>query len=1199
MFLVEPKFPLFDGVHDPKVRALIAIGLGCDAFPGGVPGLGPSSLHNLLEGCETEGAGIHHEQLAMKLCVQKRAVVKDARAILCIANSLMYEKTNSEVGYMYDVPQAIELYNKAFAAPMTQVIDGPAFLECKGCSGQAHSFLEAEGVFMCVSCQSNLCRFCTWEDSEESDVSEDRHIIHYCLECKRSSLGSDNDNMTEQEMRKYLKEHAVNIPVTASYADVLRMYEQYDEDEHAIFAGDIRTVRYPVLPTSSLNPSHESYNNIERIKQVDMSSIGELVSSESVDCSSVIDFVHLVSSLAVTQQRTSGEKLSYKHVVPLNLLNMAVNARVHNGERLIRRGIRHAMDQATPSIYSGKLTLGRYEGEICIVIENKVRASMKNFEYNPKSAITPIHFVATECNCKAGSCNTPTESIALADVGRGRIICSHGMTLPVQLSLALYKGLAAHILSELRLRLKRDDIEDKFNGDRLIILRRDITQLFRAAGKTDTAMDMTRSIVQCLDVFAVGTDLPKKAPAEPLPHDLGLLRDKCRYYNPVKAAEQTILKGDELDIDNITEAPANELLNVDVDYSLAQQSVDALSMVFEMKEFWGLTADSTTSVVELPIGLSLLRDRASCVLDGQEYNVRNRSTSQLASKWKIALLEWTTERKHPRWQPGTTSDSNQSKKSTKRKASEVTNGKCYSHKRCSIEGCNGNEHNAELIRVPGYPPPLPINPSRTRQHTYHKKMFIRSERTERMKLTRDYEANCEDDQYIHELRACQEHWVEVTGKWVTADIVQKDGSTITEKIPIEPFWAPVYIGKNSFDSPPQQLSKGNATDRATLRHVNDLKTNDYALAQQQFVEMTDVQERNHDLSQINSRVLAVAGLDVHSTIEDVSVLRAKKRNARKKVANAGGKDPVLMLKHLTPKEVKRLTGFEDLKHLLSYVTMICDGDMTTMTRTTSALTWLEEWVLCLEFVWGHCMNRCTDYETVYKCRSKSVRKVIRGRVRQILCMRERWPMYASYAEDAKFRDAQWNGHFDQTTGHRVVMHDSTNIPMATPTDAAMQRALYNSYYGMCCAKAGVAVQLCSWIHGLPLNTGHSDDTRFIQDTEILQKQKIFAENDKSSTKPFLNIFDKGYQCTLMASQHNQKCLQPAFAEFDKQFADNMTLYSGAVAVVRSGNERAVNRCKMSWVLKKGAVEQKWDVDFLCDVWEAWTFQVNFMFAKFL
>ena len=212
----------------------------------------------------------------------------------------------------------------------------------------------------------------------------------------------------------------------------------------------------------------------------------------------------------------------------------------------------------------------------------------------------------------------------------------------------------------------------------------------------------------------------------------------------------------------------------------------------------------------------------------------------------------------------------------------------------------------------------------------------------------------------------------------------------------------------------------------------------------------------------------------------------------------------------------------------------------------------------------------------------------------------RWPIYASFAEDAKFRDHKWNVHFDTTKGHRVVMHDdSTNIPLASPTNAALQRALYNSYYGMCCAKAGVAVQLCGYIYGLPLNTGHSDDTRFIEDTNILAIQQHFAETDKSCQKLFLNIFDKGYQCVLAALSHGQDCLQPTFAESEKQFKDNSTLYSGAVAVVRSGNERAVKRCKMSWFLKRGAVDQMWNIDLLCDVWDAWTFQVNFMYKKFL
>lgn len=127
---------------------------------------------------------------------------------------------------------------------------------------------------------------------------------------------------------------------------------------------------------------------------------------------------------------------------------------------------------------------------------------------------------------------------------------------------------------------------------------------------------------------------------------------------------------------------------------------------------------------------------------------------------------------------------------------------------------------------------------------------------------------------------------------------------------------------------------------------------------------------------------------------------------------------------------------------------------------------------------------------------------------------------------------------------------------------------------MCCAEAGVAVQLRGHIYGLPLNTGHYDDTCFIEDICILDKQRQFAENDTSSVKPFMNVFDKGYQCLLDALLHGQSCLQPAFAESEKQFKDNAVLHSGAVAVVRSGNERAVNRCKMSRFLKRGSREQR-------------------------
>lgn len=140
---------------------MIAIALGCDALPGGVPGLGASSLHNLLETCNRNDFHGFHFELATKLANQKKTLIKDPQALLCLANLLMYEKTTSSTAYMYNAPKSIKKYNEAFAAADTKVFEGPTTTVCKGCDGHEHTFLAAEGVSSCNhACKADLCRFC-------------------------------------------------------------------------------------------------------------------------------------------------------------------------------------------------------------------------------------------------------------------------------------------------------------------------------------------------------------------------------------------------------------------------------------------------------------------------------------------------------------------------------------------------------------------------------------------------------------------------------------------------------------------------------------------------------------------------------------------------------------------------------------------------------------------------------------------------------------------------------------------------------------------------------------------------------------------------------------------------------------------------------------------------------------------------------
>jgi hypothetical protein len=307
---------------------------------------------------------------------------------------------------------------------------------------------------------------------------------------------------------------------------------------------------------------------------------------------------------------------------------------------------------------------------------------------------------------------------------------------------------------------------------------------------------------------------------------------------------------------------------------------------------------------------------------------------------------------------------------------------------------------------------------------------------------------------------------------------------------------------------------------------------------------------------------------------------------------------ILDLTSLVPSVVHRRTGFEDLVQLLSFTAVVCGGSFELTTKTvTTKLSFMEEWFLYFEWMYHRSRTRFEDLTKDYNVSYKTAKRVFRSKLQIAMRARSRWPAYALHEEDKKFRAEHWNEHFNDKT--RVVMHDNTNVPLPAPSDAALNRATHLDYYGECCAKGGAALQLCGWIRALELCTGSIPDTSYIDLVKVLKEQKEFAESDVSTENGFLNIFDKGYRCTLAALKEGQKCWQPDFAQSDKQFSRDSTLHSAGVAVVRSGNERAVKTMKLSWQIRNGVVSPNQDLRIVADHWLAWGFQVNFMYSTVL
>ena len=69
---------------------------------------------------------------------------------------------------------------------------------------------------------------------------------------------------------------------------------------------------------------------------------------------------------------------------------------------------------------------------------------------------------------------------------------------------------------------------------------------------------------------------------------------------------------------------------------------------------------------------------------------------------------------------------------------------------------------------------------------------------------------------------------------------------------------------------------------------------------------------------------------------------------------------MLVLKKLTPNEVERILRFKDLFLALSFVVVTRIGNIDTACSTVKGITWLEEWMMYLDFFHDHSLKRWKD-----------------------------------------------------------------------------------------------------------------------------------------------------------------------------------------------------------------------------------------------
>lgn len=348
-----------------------------------------------------------------------------------------------------------------------------------------------------------------------------------------------------------------------------------------------------------------------------------------------------------------------------------------------------------------------------------------------------------------------------------------------------------------------------------------------------------------------------------------------------------------------------------------------------------------------------------------------------------------------------------------------------------------------------------------------------------------------------------------------------------------------------------------------------------------------------DMQRLGQKVMDLLDIDDEGIAD-----KLKFSSAAKIIDGKAGRKTIRSL-NMDNDEIKMRTGFSNKKELLGYIAIVCNGSLLEMIKTkSSSLSWWEEWFLYEEFLWGRSWVNQTGLVKEYHLNSARKNDIIDAKLMIVLSCRASWPMYCTHDEDVSLRTDKWDGIIG--TNERVIEHDATGFALQfKPSLAGSQKITFSRYFNGNSAKVDNAIQLCGWMRGSHMFVGAVSDSQYMLDNKIFEHQEEFQNadrvNDNDEVIPFTNILDRGYQLSLQAFRHGKQTVwQPDFQKKRRRFTGSETLRSASCASVRSGNERAMRKGKLSGFLRKGLRPgenpRRYD-----DVWLAWTFQCNFMY----
>jgi len=261
-------------------------------------------------------------------------------------------------------------------------------------------------------------------------------------------------------------------------------------------------VEFPIFNASAIDDG----DKWDVLAEIDFSEGGSFLLNEDIDDKHLPDILELFAAFvrfgSPEQKHTTWQKDgSVYTAIPQMFIDFAKKCRIDESYRLLRRCLRHALDNRTESLDNKTAKIVLCNGEVGIHLSTPIPASMKKDIYDGDTVLTKDKILCAKCKCKSGA------------QGKNRNVCVHTKPRGILLSILLAEDLAEHMLLELTSMLTSPAVEtDTWNEEQVRKVKESVLTLMEASGNIAIAREAAKkdTLYDMLQPYKTGTQQQKQ-----------------------------------------------------------------------------------------------------------------------------------------------------------------------------------------------------------------------------------------------------------------------------------------------------------------------------------------------------------------------------------------------------------------------------------------------------------------------------------------------------------------------------------------------------------------------------------------------------------------------------------------------------------------------------------------------------------------